>query len=901
MNVNYVKLAASILTASLLLNGCGSGGSSGTNSGTVTVSGVAADGYLQNSRVCLDLNNNDKCDNNEPVAVTNATGAFTLHLTASQQNSNASIIVEGGMDVDTGKPFTGTIKSSLKTGVSVNITPVTTLVEEVRKGDAVSETQAKQLVAEALGLNVDDLDKDPVNEFKKGSKNLAKTALDIHKTVEILAHDEITKGKTISVAKIYKELAKAVKKVDKKVNKKGIGEIVSFAAQTSTFIDGNLTGVIQTMEATNTDTLVNSADLKDLAQKVQYIAEQIQSQIDKGTVDTDNGTIPPVPTTDEMKVLTIFDNNGISLTLDGATEIVSALDGKEINAANITALTSLQIAQNAINALNDILNGSTGGSTDTNTSGGTGGSTGGNAGGTPTTGTGNGKYTLLAWNDLGMHCFDGSDFSVFSILPPYNTLNAQLIQKVGTSNKHITTGVTLTYEALNYNGRLNTHSASKTNFWDYLTKLFPGASSTPEVGLTGNRSPSFNQQPLAYIGAHGWWEASGIPLINRDDDNLTNYYPMVKVVAKDSSTGEILATADVVLPVSDEMDCAKCHASNTVADAKPSAGWENNANTIKDFKFNILKLHDDKHQISQATLDALASSGYNYQSSLYDTAKSGTPILCAACHSSNALGTAGIGDIPPLTTALHTKHANVIDPANGLTLNSSSNRNACYSCHPGAATQCLRGAMGKAVDANGNLAMACQSCHGKISDVGNPSRTGWLDEPNCQACHEGGNRYLSAIVNGAIRQPNDTTFATNPNTPTPGHSLYRYSTGHGGLKCSACHGSTHAIFPTSHAQDNMLSESIQGHSGTISECTSCHDTMPSTTNEGPHGMHSIGTGWEKDHQKVAEKDSAQCTSCHGSDYKGTFLSKTFTARTLKHKTYKKGDVVSCYDCHNKKW
>ncbi|MBD3800982.1 MAG: hypothetical protein IE886_05935, partial [Campylobacterales bacterium] len=36
-------------------------------------------------------------------------------------------------------------------------------------------------------------------------------------------------------------------------------------------------------------------------------------------------------------------------------------------------------------------------------------------------------YTLLAWNDLGMHCMDGKDFSVFSILPPYNNLNAQLI------------------------------------------------------------------------------------------------------------------------------------------------------------------------------------------------------------------------------------------------------------------------------------------------------------------------------------------------------------------------------------------------------------------------------------------------------------------------------------------
>jgi len=28
--------------------------------------------------------------------------------------------------------------------------------------------------------------------------------------------------------------------------------------------------------------------------------------------------------------------------------------------------------------------------------------------------------TLVGWNDLGMHCMD-ADYSVFSILPPFNT------------------------------------------------------------------------------------------------------------------------------------------------------------------------------------------------------------------------------------------------------------------------------------------------------------------------------------------------------------------------------------------------------------------------------------------------------------------------------------------------
>jgi hypothetical protein len=40
------------------------------------------------------------------------------------------------------------------------------------------------------------------------------------------------------------------------------------------------------------------------------------------------------------------------------------------------------------------------------------------------------NQALLGWNDLGMHCMD-ADYSVFSILPPFNTVHAQLISQGG--------------------------------------------------------------------------------------------------------------------------------------------------------------------------------------------------------------------------------------------------------------------------------------------------------------------------------------------------------------------------------------------------------------------------------------------------------------------------------------
>lgn len=526
--------------------------------------------------------------------------------------------------------------------------------------------------------------------------------------------------------------------------------------------------------------------------------------------------------------------------------------------------------------------------------------------GTTTTSTGNGKYTLVAWNDLGMHCVDGKDYSVFSILPPYNNLHAHLISKDATTGKNITAGVTLTYEAVaDTTGSINTTSSGKTNFWTYVKNLF-GALLSVDTGLTGNKTQSKTPNSMTYNAANGWWEAEGIPTVPYDDTGAKNYYPMVKVVAKNSA-GTVLASTKVVLPVSDEMSCISCHASNSVAAAKPSAGWVNNATAEKDWKQNILKLHDDKHP--NAIADAGMSATYT-KGTLLATADAGQPVLCAACHKSNALGTSLKAGIKPLTEALHAKHAAVKDPVSGLTLDSSANRDACYLCHPGSKTKCLRGVMGEAKNTDGTNAIDCQSCHGNMSTVGAAGREGWLDQPNCQQCHDKDangkfQRFPSVFENGKLRVTKDTKFATNPNTPMAGKSLYRFSKGHGNLQCEACHGATHAEYPSSHANDNVQSIALQGHTGTIAECSTCHTRVPAETADfakGPHGMHVVGQTAVSAH-KDAAKNPANCTVCHGTDYRGTVLSTTWTARTLniedgKTKIYKAGQMVTCYDCHN---
>jgi hypothetical protein len=146
---------------------------------------------------------------------------------------------------------------------------------------------------------------------------------------------------------------------------------------------------------------------------------------------------------------------------------------------------------------------------------------------------------------------------------------------------------------------------------------------------------------MAFNAGHGWFEATGLPITPYDEQGLKNFYPMVKVTARDA-TGRVLATTSTVLPVSDEITCVECHASRPATEpnaarraAKPAAGWVNDADPERDWKKNILRLHDEKQAGQAAYVNALQA--IDRSPGLYASAQSGLPTLCAACHASNAL------------------------------------------------------------------------------------------------------------------------------------------------------------------------------------------------------------------------------------------------------------------------
>ena len=335
------------------------------------------------------------------------------------------------------------------------------------------------------------------------------------------------------------------------------------------------------------------------------------------------------------------------------------------------------------------------------------------------------------------------DYQDMAVLPPYNNIYSQVILR-GDPPVVVTQDITVTYS---FQG--NTESATKTNFWVYAQDLFNLADPLPEnIGLMGKGMTGDMDRNNSYFAAHG------IPITEfRDSAPATpDYYQLADLVARDLS-GFVLDSTTIVAPVSSEMRCYDCHTE-----------------PYPNFRWNILTKHDEEEQTS-----LMAQK----------------PVLCADCHADPALGKPGMQEVPSLSAAMHGKHAEEgVGPGD------------CYACHPGPQTRCLRDVMAQSASQ-----MWCTDCHGHLADLGNPSRTPWLDEPRCGDCHE-------------------PQYAENPGT------LYRNSTGHGGLYCESCHNSTHAVLPSREANDNLQSIALQGYPGTITECTVCHLTTPD--GPGPH-------------------------------------------------------------------
>jgi hypothetical protein len=542
----------------------------------------------------------------------------------------------------------------------------------------------------------------------------------------------------------------------------------------------------------------------------------------------------------------------------------------------------------------------------------------GNPGTSPVTGT---DTVVLAFNDLGMHCLD-REFSVFSILPPFNVVHAQVVDKQASGPRLLDSDAAeVDYQAAaDADGSVNSTSlGDKTDFWDFADTLF-GTTLDAGESLTGLYMPADHPtapgpQVMTYDAAADWFSAEGIPMTPIDDDGLTNTYPLMRIRAVDPAAANTLASLDIVVPVATETDCRACHDSDGTGTLRPGIAWATDADAEVRTKKNILLLHD----AMQGT-----------------TLSSQSPVLCSSCHYSRALDLNGSGPTgdqvgnPTFSAVMHDFHGSAVDWNGDPAFPSGAGVDqTCYRCHPGAVTECQRGAMKTG-------GMECFDCHGGMLAVGgeNPlltdgsldgtndggRRRPWQDLPRCQSCHTGdavdhlSGTGMELAADGirltqAYRTGDDSAspikavnrrFAENTDT------LFRFSTGHGGIYCEGCHGSTHAVWPNSDptANDNVAAQQLQGHAGPIIECTACHasGSLARTTN-GPHGMHNVNdASWaDGGHEHFFENDADGCKACHGTALKGTPLATVAADRqfSIEHGTvtFTQGEQVRCDHCH----
>ncbi|MCP4352469.1 MAG: hypothetical protein GY795_43975 [Desulfobacterales bacterium] len=343
-------------------------------------------------------------------------------------------------------------------------------------------------------------------------------------------------------------------------------------------------------------------------------------------------------------------------------------------------------------------------------------------------------YVVFAWNDLGMHCLN-STYDKAVILPPYNTIQGQVIKKARYP-KIITNGITVEYAIQN-----NTYSYGKQDygqFWDNAKQLF-GIDLEQDKGMNLEDPDIHNGLSGFMTAKNGRFEAQGIPVTPVNDDLTWDPYQIGEITVRDSS-GSVLAQTKATVPVSDEINCSKCHGAFT----------------------NILQKHDKENNTSLL---------------------SQAPVLCADCHGSPALGRTTAGSSGKyLSEAIHDEHA--------------EEAASCYDCHPGQTSKCNRSIAHTGSDGN------CINCHGTMEQVADSIEEGqripWINEPKCVTCHTG-----------------------IPGVDT-GDTLYRNAKGHGGLYCTVCHGSPHAMVPSSEETDNYQAVQYQNKAKTIGSCGACH-------------------------------------------------------------------------------
>jgi hypothetical protein len=339
------------------------------------------------STVCLDLDKSKLCEAGEPSAVTDSEGKYSLSITPEiQQNAgyaSANIILYGGIDSDTNKPFKGLMsapKNDSAIGgdgsLTANITAVTTLITKaVEKGASVAAATAN--VKSALGIpesvpaDADPIDlvlNPPAGVDPADAQAFLATNVAINRAIEtmVTAAQTYDSGvdETAVTESVYDALSTTLGNLTAPVAHVGEAftalatdtdaqaELESSDASTVATVLGNVAAVAA-VAAEQTQTLYEAAgssvnELQEVGLTSSYVAEVVANEVPDTGMEQDDADVDSVVTSAESADTTpsksqlavnFIVNDGISLS-QPEIDAILALDMTALSEFSIEAIAA---------------------------------------------------------------------------------------------------------------------------------------------------------------------------------------------------------------------------------------------------------------------------------------------------------------------------------------------------------------------------------------------------------------------------------------------------------------------------------------------------------------------------------------------------------------------------------
>jgi hypothetical protein len=438
-----------------------------------------------------------------------------------------------------------------------------------------------------------------------------------------------------------------------------------------------------------------------------------------------------------------------------------------------------------------------------------------------------GTYYIFANNDLGIHCACPAD-ELMTMLPPWNTVRAQVLRVDGKTKEVVTDPAKITVEYVVPFAQNNLDDPRYQAYLDNINKTYPTAEGFAAVSRSNPVSIAgtpLSGGPFHPKPEHNMWVAEGIPVFPPVADQSwegtfvdafgteRQAFPAIIVRVKDTGTGQILAErTDVTTPVA-FANCCTCHREIY----KDNHGFYGQPMDV--FRETMIVAHDLKHGTD---LDTLVSRGQ--------------VIRCSRCHSDPAVGGATPGY--PVSLYPEAQGLNLPMPPATLTLSYVIHQGhnlksdfhvrwqnlgfseACEACHPGQDTVgCLRGVHVTNLEDGTTMNMTCTECHGNL-DARNA--TGQLQDPwsyrtlpRCSNCHanRGGIEWTTEQIDAYGHQQFGGAFLNSR-----GHKNDQ-------LLCTSCHGAPHALAPSNlFIEQGFYSDFNNGVNRAIGRCGVCHSS-----------------------------------------------------------------------------